>query len=573
MQYTNNRIYSAGSYARLSKDDFHSMSVRGDQPSPNSYESNSITSQKELIRQYVENKPDIHIVNEYEDDGYTGLNFERPGFKAMLDDIQKGIINCVIVKDFSRLGRDHIETGKYLKKMFPRLNIRFVSINDDYDSLGQMRQSDNIMMPFKNLMNDNYSRDISVKVRSHLEVKQKNGEFTGAFAVYGYKKEWNEKYRCNKLVIDEYASAIVYEMFIMILQGYSLQGIAAYLNEHGILSPLEYKKHTGSRFNTEFKVNAKARWTAVAVRRIVTNEVYTGTLVQGKVEKTNYKVSDRIQKPKEEWRRVPNAHEAIVDKEMFNLVQNILEKDTRRGPGKKNLYPFSGLLQCPDCGQMMVRKTEKHKGKIYVYYVCSTHKRDCNKCSSHRINEEKLKKSVGDILKYHVRLLKELKEILPKVEKHSLFGKRLKKIHNHLDIVEKDKEEKNGLKLALFEDYKKGFLEESDYKDMLQSCTKQIKEAEMQKIRLERQIKELQEKGDIDYSWIENILEFEAEKILDRQYLVTTIKQIQVFSSSCLKIELRQQDEFNGILEYSENNTGYKVAAGNEERRQINWQE
>lgn len=552
MQKTNKQIYLAGEYARLSKEDFHNASKQGNPLNSQSNESNSIKSQRELIHHYVSGKPDIQIIRSYEDDGYTGLNFNRPGFKAMLKDIQDGVINCVIVKDYSRLGRDHIETGKYLKKIFPRLNVRFISINDDYDSVNQMRPADHILMPFKNLMNDTSSRDTSIKVRSHLEVKQINGELTAAFAVYGYEKQQVDNQ--NKLVVDEYAAGVVKEIFLKVLQGYSLQSIAEQLNSDGILSPLEYKKYRGSAFYTGFKVKTKAMWDAVSVRRIVSNRVYIGVLEQGKREKINYKVNERIIKPEEEWRCKKDAHEAIIDMDIFWIAQELLALDTRRGPDKERLYPFSGLLRCADCDEIMVRKSETHRGKRYSYYVCSTNKKDKNKCSSHRINEEKLKVCIANLLRDHIKVLKDINVLLPQLRNASIAGKQIKKIQDHLLVIDCEQQEKVRLKVSLYEDYKRGFLDETDYKDMAQMCKSQIEDANKQKKRLKEQVEELKNRETIDYNWVERTIAFEDEKILDRLHLVLTIKYIRVYSNCQLEMVLRKQDEFTEILEYIENN-------------------
>ena len=192
------RIWNAAEYTRLSRDD-------GDKA-----ESNSITSQKEIIRDYVRQHPEFVIVKEYADDGYSGVNFERPGFKQMMEDIKAKKIDCVICKDLSRFARNYIDAGRYLEKIFPFLGVRFIAITDHYDSAAGSDDADQIIVPFKNLINDAYCRDISIKIRSQLDVKRKNGQFIGSFAGYGYLKDPKNK---NHLVIDEYAADIVRLIF------------------------------------------------------------------------------------------------------------------------------------------------------------------------------------------------------------------------------------------------------------------------------------------------------------------------------------------------------------------------
>lgn len=195
------KIFHAAIYVRLSKED-------GDVADAGKKESNSISNQKSLIRDFLRDKEDIEIVSERVDDGYSGSNFERPQFKLMMEDIKRGIVDCVVVKDLSRFGREYIDSGKYIERLFPALGVRFIAVNDHIDSLEDGR--DDIVVPFKNLMNDAYCRDISIKIRSHLEVKRKNGDYIGAFTPYGYLKDEQDK---NRLVPDTYAAGIVKEIF------------------------------------------------------------------------------------------------------------------------------------------------------------------------------------------------------------------------------------------------------------------------------------------------------------------------------------------------------------------------
>lgn len=224
-----NKIYQAAMYVRLSKEDEEvSLAKKA--------ESESIQNQKRLIRDFVSQHPDIEIVKEYEDDGYTGSDFDRPGFQSMLEDIRRGIIDCVIVKDLSRFGREYIDSGRYIERLFPSLGIRFIAITDHIDR--KKGDDDDIVIPFKNLMNDAYCRDISIKIRSNLEAKRRDGKYVSAFTPYGYLKDDDDK---NKLVIDPYAGNVVRDIFRMKMSGMSQKAIAEYLDAHGILSPLEYK--------------------------------------------------------------------------------------------------------------------------------------------------------------------------------------------------------------------------------------------------------------------------------------------------------------------------------------------
>ena len=307
------RIYRAAIYVRLSKED-------GDLDDVRKAESNSISNQKSLILNYLKDKEDIEIVSIREDDGYSGATFDRPAFKLMMQDVKDGIIDCIVVKDLSRFAREYIDAGRYIERMFPAMGIRFIAINDAYDSADTQAQGNEIIIPFKNLINDAYCRDISIKIRSHLETKRQNGEFVGNYCVYGYKKSEIDH---NVIVPDEYAGPVVQDIFHWIKNGMSLDAISDKLNALGILSPMAYKLSKGENYKTAFQKKDELLWTPVAVRRIATNIIYTGTLVQGKITTPNHKVKTRILKPQEKWAVCHNNHEALVSLRTFQIVRII----------------------------------------------------------------------------------------------------------------------------------------------------------------------------------------------------------------------------------------------------------
>lgn len=320
-----NKIYRAAIYVRLSKED-------GDLSSSAKLESNSISNQKALILDFLKDKKDIEVVSVRVDDGYTGSNFERPAFQAMLEDIRRGIVDCVVVKGLSRFGREYIDFGKYIERLFPALGVRFIAINDNYDSLQGKNQADDIIIPFKKLINDTYCRDISIKIRSNLEIKRKKGECVTPFVAFGYKKAKADKHR---LEIDPVAGSVVQDIFKMKLQGMSQDAIANRLNELGVLSPFEYKISSGSHYETGFRQKEQALWSSVTVRRILENEVYIGNLVQGKRTTPNHKVKQSYVKPEDDWIRIEKNHEPLVSERDFEIVQRLLGMDTRTSPDQK----------------------------------------------------------------------------------------------------------------------------------------------------------------------------------------------------------------------------------------------
>ena len=290
--FASKETYRACIYTRLSRDD-------GDKP-----ESDSIANQRALIRDYLKQHKEITIVSDHSDDGYSGVNFERPGFAEMMDEIREGKVDCVVVKDLSRFGRNYIEAGNYIEKVFPFMGVRFIAINDSYDS-SDKSQLDSLVIPFKNLINDAYCKDISVKIRSQLEIKRKKGEYIGAFVVYGYVKDPEDH---NRIIVDTYAAEVVRAIFRWKMAGMSQNRIADKLNSQGVLCPMEYKLSMGVKVQTNFRVHKQAKWSAVSVTRILTNELYTGVLLQGKSSTPNYKVKKRFDKEQSEWIRIENAH-------------------------------------------------------------------------------------------------------------------------------------------------------------------------------------------------------------------------------------------------------------------------
>ena len=266
--------YKATAYIRLSYTDDHSS------------ESDSVSNQRKLIENFVERNPDIEVVSEKIDDGYSGIIFDRPAFKEMMQDVTDGNINCVIVKDLSRLGREYIETGRYLRRVFPAYGVRFIAITDSIDTAHD--SGDDLTVSVKNIMNEAYCRDISIKTRSSLDVKRRNGDFVGAFPVYGYMKAEDNK---NLLVPDPYAARVVCDIFRMRLEGASASKIASELNRLGILSPLAYKKNNGLPCAKKgYADKADCKWSATTIIRILQDETYTGTLVQGKQGTPHYKI-------------------------------------------------------------------------------------------------------------------------------------------------------------------------------------------------------------------------------------------------------------------------------------------
>ena len=298
-----NAKYKVAGYIRLSKED----KIKD--------ESNSVTNQKLIITSYIENNEDLELFDFYIDDGYSGTTFNRPEYKRMIKDIIEGKVNTIIVKDLSRFGRNHIESDNYLENILPGYNVRFIFINDDIDTLNNSNSVSSIVIPLKNLMNDQYARDICEKVRLILKMKQLNGEFIGVTAPYGYLKDPKDK---HKFIVDKEAFHNVKKIFNMILLGEIRKEIAEHLNSKNVLTPSLYKLSKEQTNNEELICSKK--WNVEIVSRILRNGTYTGTLIQNVKTKPNYRTDKLIAVNKDEWIITENHHEAIISKEIFDKI-------------------------------------------------------------------------------------------------------------------------------------------------------------------------------------------------------------------------------------------------------------
>lgn len=536
--------YDTALYLRLSKED-------GDVASGSKNESNSIANQKSLIMDYLQSRPEFRVVSIREDDGFSGTDFNRPAFQAMMEDVKKGVINCIIVKDLSRFGRNYIEVGRYLEKLFPMLGIRFIAVNDNYDSL-EADTAHDIVVPFKNLINDSYCRDLSVKIRSHLAIKRKNGEFIGAFACYGYLKDENNR---NQLVVDTYAGQVVKDIFRMKINGMSQYRIADALNEQGILSPMDYKKYLGSHFESSFKVNPKAVWTAKAVTRILTNEVYTGVLVQGKQTTPNHKVKVRQEVDEIDWIRVENAHESLIDRVLFDIVQNLMGRDTRTSPNETQVFPLSGLVYCGDCGHPMVRKTSRYTKKekadtaqTYGYFLCSE---KCGKggCSWHRISENDLMGAVLGAVNLHIQKVLDVQEALKQIENAPSRQLMIQKYLERLSMKEEERKKAERLKIGIYEDLKDGLLDKEEYQKLKAEFDSRIAEADAAVKELKRQITELEGSRSANAPWMSYFQQFGRLEQLTRWAAAIIINKILVYEDNRIKITFNFEADLNRIQE------------------------
>lgn len=512
-------------YLRLSKEDGEKT------------ESNSISNQREIINSYAR-KNQITMIKEYVDDGYSGANFDRPNFKEMIKAAYDRKFNTIIVKDLSRFGRDYIEAGKYIQRIFPENGIRFISVNDNYDSKSADINDTHLILPIKNFINDSYCRDISNKVKSSQKIKREKGDFISAFAPYGYKKSEENK---NKLVIDKKISDIIKNIFDMKLLGYSSKAIADELNHLGVLTPRKYKESQGFKCNG-FQNTKGGTWSAKTVNRIIENEVYIGNTLQGKSVTLSYKNKKQIEKEKEEWIRVENTHEAIISKEVFTIANTMLKRDLNNSRGKDKIDIFTGMLFCKECGSSLIRRTVKLKKREEIFYICSKYNKE-KSCTRHSIKEETLIKAVSKIMKSYIEFNENLYSKVQRID----INKNLK--DNQIPILKREKAMTEELLSSLYLDLKEDVISKEEYQLFRKNYTEKLtKLDESIEYRLKKQ-EDTKEKIDKNKSWIIDINKYKNLSEIDRLSVVMLIDKIFISEDKTIDVRFNHTEELSLLEE------------------------
>lgn len=523
-------IENAEPYGRLSDEDRDKGG--------STFESNSIGSQRDLILQYCKEK-NIKTRNDgYFDDGITGQTFDREEFQRLIRDIEKGLVDCVITKDLSRLGRDHSETGYYIEKYFPEHNVRYISINDNWDS-----KYDSVdMILWKLAYNDVYCADISRKIKTVLNSKKKDGKWVSSFAPYGYMKDPNNKHH---LIIDPETASIVKKIFDMAYSGQGTCAIAKYLTNEGVLTPGEKCGRHPKKTNEIFGKSGHI-WTTGHVRRILSHEVYIGTTAQCKIKKASYKSKKLVRNKKEDWIIVENTHEPIVDKKVYDKVQELLEKNSKkytRIPGELSL--FSKKLFCKDCGHRISLswKSAKYheKGKCGV---CNYYKKysKYEVCTPHYIDYDEFE---SQMLDYIIKVVKKRLEVLdtPRLIKENyknLANKRIEK-GKQLERLKKDLDKTENMLVKIYEDKLSDKITESTYDILSKKKELEIEEFKDNITKCKLELEEVQSQinnNEDNMSKEKKILEkFVNSKIITQDLLNLMIDKIYIGENDCVDVE------------------------------------
>ena len=525
-----NSSYRAVAYIRLSNEDFrHKNNI------------NTLYDQERFVTSYINVQGDLSLCEVFHDNGESGLSFQRPGFEAMIKGIRDGKYNCVVVKDLSRFGRNHLEAAYYIYKFFPQYNTRFIAINDDYDSLKGNKAIEDILLPIKNLINENYAREASRKIGISRRNTIDNGLFISAFAPFGYKKS---KTRVGRLEIDEEVAPIVRQVFDMfVVQDMSTVEISRQLNDDGVISPAQYKVKNGISKNKRW---ANAVWNTHAVKIMLANPLYVGYLVLGKTRIDMYRNEPlRITKP-EERNIVPNAHEAIVSAEVFEMAKRKLEKK-KRGPTteKKNVPYIFNNLYCGCCGTKLVKQYRiDSTGKVsLIFYSCPSDSRGKQThCSFKKIYEDELSDVVFDSLQLYICMAVKNKKILLEGKSKTLkeFDEDITRYTHIIENIEV-------LRTNIFDDFVVNKISALEYNALVAGYDKK-KEHYKELLKTTQEKRELFMDDMLErQSWINKLLQFEKEKRLTREMVDVLIQRINLLGDNKIDISYKFSNLFDDI--------------------------
>lgn len=533
------RIYRTGGYCRLSVEDSGKPGA------------DTLESQKELIRGYIESQSDMEFCGLYCDNGQTGINFHRPDFDRLMADVKAGKIDCIIVKDLSRFGRNYKETGNYLERIFPFMGVRFVAVCDSFDTLTAERTNDGFIVPLKNIINEVYSKDISRKSGSALAIKQKNGEFIGTWAAYGYQKCADDPHRIEP---DEETAPVVRDIFQWRHSGMSYVQIVRTLNERGIPSPSRYHYLKGEAKCERY---ANAVWGTMIIKQILCNEVYLGHLVQGRKRESFYKGQKQRVLPKSEWTIVRNTHEAIIDEFTFDAVQKLTQEQHAAYYERLGKYDglgktpniLKGLIFCADCKRPLVRyKNVICKGtKVYYTYYCPSHANNPSVCPKKNFRESELIKILWDILQRQIALAGDISNQVRRYAASPLYASEDAALCKKMDAARQTLERSELLYNSLFQMYADNLLTEKEYMQMKQDYRAEMEQAQktLDAFKEKKKAHAVQiEKN----PWITVCSRFQEETQLTSEMAHALIERVEIGADSQLSITLRYQDEYRLLL-------------------------
>ena len=516
-------------YIRLSREDGNDESL-------------SVTNQKKIINEYLERffEEEFTLVDHYVDDGLTGTDYDRPDFRRMVHDMEAGKVNCIICKNLSRMFRNYSDQGYFLEKVFPLHNVRFITVSDPkVDSYLHPETIHGLEVPINGLMNDRFAAKTSLDVRATFATKRRKGEFIGAFAPYGYKKDPENK---NALIVDDEAAEVVqniYQWFVY--EGMSKNGIARRLNDLGIASPAAYKKNKGLNFCCPQSGKNDGLWSPSAVSLVLNNRMYLGIMVQGKQAVVSYKVHQRRAVPKEDWYMVPDTHEPIIQEELFKRAAALQVRDTRTAPSERKLHLLSGFIRCADCRKAMTRQ----KTKNIVYYYCRTFReKSKSACTKHTVKEKTVVKAVLWALRIQISLIGSMDKVVEEINKSPSRGNEAARLAAMLHFRQREWEKTVSIADGLYGDWKSGDISKEEYGRLKQKYSLQAKEQKkvIQNIQAEYEL--IGKNDSMNNPYLEDFLKNRNIGELNRGILVALVKNIYVHRGGGITVEFNFADPY-----------------------------
>ena len=511
----------------------------------------SIENQTSICKEYVEEHPDLKLYDIYEDNGKKGTNFDRPEFNRLMDDIRAGKVKCVLVKDLSRFGRDYIEAGEYLEKIFPFLGVRFISITDGYDSLTAGDAEGALMIPLKNMINDVYAKDISRKIITSFRARQEKGEYLPAFPPYGYVKSKTKAYRYE---VDEEVAPYVRMIFEWKAAGVSHSEICKRLNDMGAVTPARRKVELGIWHAEKYKHTI---WHGRTIIDIMKNATYTGTLVYGRMPKSLYQGIKCHRAKPDEWRCIPDAHEAIVSQELFDKVQKIFDERSERMQKKwaeskqvrdKIVNLFVKRIYCGDCGKRMrfVKGNNALRDKNFYYtnYVCGGYlDSGYRNCTRHSIRYQDVVDAVFAAMQvqmeYALNQEKMMQKLRGTAKEHNLIDQYVAKVNYLTQELKKVNSRREGL----FESFAEGILDEADYQYAKKSYDEEYASLEKQLSEAKSRKKELNGVLTANNEWLQAMHKVEDATELDQDLVNALVKKVLIYEDNRVEVEFKFREQ------------------------------
>ena len=532
-------FWKIGLYIRLSKED------------DNEDDSESIINQEKILRDFVDGYFELGnyvIVDVFADDGLTGTDTARPDFKRLEGCIVRKEVNCMIIKSLARGFRNLADQQKFLEEFIPINGARFICTGTPFiDTYANPHSASGLEVPIRGMFNEQFAATTSEEIRKTFKMKRERGEFIGAFATYGYKKDPNDK---NSLLIDEEAAEVVrsiYHWFVN--EGYSKMGIAKRLNNMGEPNPEAYKKKKGLKYNNPNSSKNDGLWSASTVARILQNEIYTGVMVQGRHRIISYKVHKQIAVPEDEWFVVPNTHEVIIDRETFEKAQALHKRDTRTAPGKQDVYILSGFVRCADCKKAMRRKTARN----LAYYACRTFT-DKKTCTKHSIRQDKLEEAVLAALQVQIALVDELSEEIERINNAPVINRENKRLTLALKQAEKQLKQYHDASDSLYLDWKSGDITKEEYRRLKGRIAEQTAQLEQNISYLKEEVQVMADGIDTNDPYLTAFLKHKNIQTLNRGIVVELVNMVWVHENGEITVDFNFADEYQRILDYIENN-------------------